>query len=119
MNQPVKYNDATGFCAADPDAPKDDHELFFFIQNTGVDPRQNLRCVPVTSAGAESVIAEMEKVASFCAPDPLPKANGYQIRYHCEDKEGKFDSLTQVFKDACAVAAHPGDAAPTSEAYRS
>ncbi|KAF9695695.1 hypothetical protein EKO04_006298 [Ascochyta lentis] len=170
MRQPVKYDDAAGTCAADPDAPKDNH--FFDLP----------------SAGAQSVIAKMKKVSQLCGPDmpgPLtlpgidldlpgidldlpgidlnlpgidldlpgidldlpkidldlpkidldlpkidldlpkidldlpgiPNTTPYKIEWSCHEGENKYDNLKQVFKNACAIAAHPGNAAPTFESY--
>jgi hypothetical protein len=122
-SQPVKYDEAAGTCAADPDAPKDNHFLQFAIGKLSLD-RIFLSCAPVTAAGAESIIIVMIGVA-LCGPSTLSSSLSviptntapYKIAWSCLDDTDKYSYLTEVFQKACAAAAHPGDAAPTFEKH--
>jgi hypothetical protein len=120
MGQPVKYDDGAGTCAFDPNAPKDAHSLGFIIgARIQAATHLGLICTPVSSAGIQSIAAEMTKVAKRCSQDSVPKnTSPYKINWHCYDTSGNYDKFQQVFKDACAAAEHPGDTAPVFEAYR-
>jgi hypothetical protein len=109
MGQPVKYNDAAGTCEVDPDAEKDDHYLRFRFEKTSVDLSLVVSCAPVTAKGVKSVTAAVLSATSNCG---YADTSAYEITYRCKEGKEKFDKLEDVVRKACAVADHPGSAAP-------
>jgi hypothetical protein len=109
MGQPVKYNDAAGTCEVDPDAEKDDHYLRFVIGKTSVDLQLYMSCAPVTAKGASSVAKAVLKLTNYCG---WTDTSAYEIVYNCKEGKEKFAQFEDVARKACAIADHPGAAAP-------
>jgi hypothetical protein len=120
MGQPVKYNATAHTCAADPDAEKDDQLLRFVLKTLPWSARLLLDCVPITNAGAQSIIAKMTKAANECKPEVNPENNTpNNFSWRCNEGKENFDKVKEVFKNACAIAEHPGNTAPTFKSEES
>jgi hypothetical protein len=66
-------------------------------------------CAPVTAKGVKSVTAAVLSATSNCG---YADTSAYEITYRCKEGKEKFDKLEDVVRKACAVADHPGSAAP-------
>ena len=108
----VIYNDETGFCAYDPNPPKDDHYLSIYVRKLRSSDILYMSCDPVTAAGAVSVVAAMGKAFGGC--DGPPSTVLYEIKSECNAGPEKFDVLKAAAAEGCAAAAvHPGTRKPT------
>lgn len=115
MGRPVKYN-ADGTCEFDLDADQDTHLFTIRVAKSTVDTTLFMSCEPVTSAGANSINRELNKSSGTCM---LVSNAGYVLSYRCKEGIERYDGFEKRGRQACAVAAHPGSAAPVFKTSRS